>query len=476
MTSYVREASLKLRIAERDAGRADAWRKFSERTLLHNVLEALEAAIAERLGPAAIVRIKHLPLRWRFSPRELESAALHRRLGEELAEGLLEDASAQRTDLPRKAGVARSATRAGEAIRWTRPKPGATIAVFADEVHELAVAIAERSEGREPAFYVAAIPTIEAAWQRVGELAVLPAVMIWLDAAGATERAIATAPPAVKTQFARPAAHVSVPARPSATLPRAVRVDPDARSAPPAPAVVATPSATHTDTAPAIVTPAIDVARATPADAAALAPPPIEPTMDPGQLTSVATRAGGAFYLLASVLELELGEHLWCTGVAEGPHVAAALARLAPALAEDPAFAVIAGGEELVALAAWAADEVIAKTRDSLGRWLTRRGVATTSGALAAWLEGDVHDVAAGAFAAMVCERMGIAWSRDPARALLRRGGRIIATEDELTVELPLSSVDLDVRRAGLDRDPGWIPWLRKTARIAHVPGDGDAY
>ncbi|MEO8549053.1 MAG: hypothetical protein ABI678_03750, partial [Kofleriaceae bacterium] len=224
-----------------------------------------------------------------------------------------------------------------------------------------------------------------------------------------------------------------------------------------------------------IITPAEPAAA--PAHTTSTAPEVFEPAAEQlASATPIATRAGGAFYLLASVLELELGEHLWCTGVAEGPHIAAALARLAPALSEDPAFAVIAGGDELVALAGWAADEVVAKTRDSLGRWLGRRGVATTPDALARWLEGDVHDAAAGALAVMVCERMGIVWSRDPARALIERTGRIVATEDELTVELPLSSVDLDVRRAGLDRDPGWIPWLRRTVRIVHVAGDGDVY
>ncbi len=34
-------------------------------------------------------------------------------------------------------------------------------------------------------------------------------------------------------------------------------------------------------------------------------------------------------------------------------------------------------------------------------------------------------------------------------------------------------SVDLAVRRAGLDRDPGWVPWLEKRVRFAFGEDDG---
>jgi hypothetical protein len=28
-----------------------------------------------------------------------------------------------------------------------------------------------------------------------------------------------------------------------------------------------------------------------------------------------------------------------------------------------------------------------------------------------------------------------------------------------------MESIDLSLRRAGRDRDPGWVPWLRKPVR-----------
>jgi hypothetical protein len=35
-----------------------------------------------------------------------------------------------------------------------------------------------------------------------------------------------------------------------------------------------------------------------------------------------------------------------------------------------------------------------------------------------------------------------------------------------MTVTLPMARVDRRVRRAGLDADPGWVPWLRRHVRI----------
>jgi hypothetical protein len=38
-----------------------------------------------------------------------------------------------------------------------------------------------------------------------------------------------------------------------------------------------------------------------------------------------------------------------------------------------------------------------------------------------------------------------------------------------MTIRLPMERVDLDVRRAGLDRDPGWVPWLGRCVRFEFV-------
>ncbi|HEU4451749.1 MAG TPA: hypothetical protein VFR81_01780 [Longimicrobium sp.] len=45
-------------------------------------------------------------------------------------------------------------------------------------------------------------------------------------------------------------------------------------------------------------------------------------------------------------------------------------------------------------------------------------------------------------------------------RALVLRRGRIASTRTHVDVTMPLSSADVRVRAAGLDLDPGWVPWL----------------
>jgi hypothetical protein len=44
--------------------------------------------------------------------------------------------------------------------------------------------------------------------------------------------------------------------------------------------------------------------------------------------------------------------------------------------------------------------------------------------------------------------------------------GTVRLTHDRMDIILSEAEIDLDARRAGLDRDPGWIPWLRRTVRF----------
>jgi hypothetical protein len=59
-----------------------------------------------------------------------------------------------------------------------------------------------------------------------------------------------------------------------------------------------------------------------------------------------------------------------------------------------------------------------------------------------------------GAFVRWVLRSWGVG------TASLRHPGRIAVTRTHLDVVLPLETVDLDLRLAGLDRDPGWVPSL----------------
>ncbi len=64
--------------------------------------------------------------------------------------------------------------------------------------------------------------------------------------------------------------------------------------------------------------------------------------------------------------------------------------------------------------------------------------------------------------------RASLAATRLPLRRALRRPGRIDLTRTHLTVRLPLHRVDLRIRRAGLDLDPGWSPLLGRVVRFEY--------
>jgi hypothetical protein len=54
--------------------------------------------------------------------------------------------------------------------------------------------------------------------------------------------------------------------------------------------------------------------------------------------------------------------------------------------------------------------------------------------------------------------------------ALVRRHGLIEYTRTHIDVTFPLSRVDIRVRRAGLDIDPGWLPWFGRVV-LFHYDG-----
>jgi hypothetical protein len=46
---------------------------------------------------------------------------------------------------------------------------------------------------------------------------------------------------------------------------------------------------------------------------------------------------------------------------------------------------------------------------------------------------------------------------------------RIVRGDEVVEVNVPMSYVDIKVRRAALDRNPGWIPWLQKRVEIVYA-------
>ncbi|WP_284667591.1 hypothetical protein [Myxococcus sp. SDU36] len=56
-------------------------------------------------------------------------------------------------------------------------------------------------------------------------------------------------------------------------------------------------------------------------------------------------------------------------------------------------------------------------------------------------------------------------------RALVLRPGRLVTTRTHLDIVFAASQVDIRIRRAGLDVNPGWVPWLARVIQY-HYPSD----
>jgi hypothetical protein len=113
---------------------------------------------------------------------------------------------------------------------------------------------------------------------------------------------------------------------------------------------------------------------------------------------------------------------------------------MVPICADDPALLAVCGLPRH-AVAAPLTDEEQARVETVASRWI-----------------------------ALTAERMGII-DEDPAEVCMRvalRRGSIIAEPGWIEAHLDLDDVDIDVRRAGLDLDPGWIPWLGCVVRFCY--------
>lgn len=54
-------------------------------------------------------------------------------------------------------------------------------------------------------------------------------------------------------------------------------------------------------------------------------------------------------------------------------------------------------------------------------------------------------------------------------RRLVLRNGILAVSRTHLDVSLPLQQCDIDIRKNGLDIDPGWVPWLRRVVQFHYL-------
>ncbi len=64
-------------------------------------------------------------------------------------------------------------------------------------------------------------------------------------------------------------------------------------------------------------------------------------------------------------------------------------------------------------------------------------------------------------------------------REIVTRNGQVWLTRTDLDVTLPLSALDVRIRRVGLDINPGWLPWFGRLGRVVRFhyrdPKSGEA-
>ena len=241
-------------------------------------------------------------------------------------------------------------------------------------------------------------------------------------------------------------------------------------------------------------------------------PPPTQTSICSRVLGSdngIATEYAGVVFLLNLILEMELGELLWSAMLPEGEMLRRALRsfwadeedgllrllfrspniewpgvsqsqqqeiaiplalRLATAwtrndLADLPIWyqRELSDGWQSLWAAEWPNDPVLL-SRDTAG-WdalpididpkSSIEGMFTPESALAAQIRGSL--------AALWVARVGAS-----PQEFLHLPGLCIHSPEEVIVQIDIEHQDMRLRKAGLDRDPGWIEWIHRTVRIEY--------
>jgi hypothetical protein len=68
-------------------------------------------------------------------------------------------------------------------------------------------------------------------------------------------------------------------------------------------------------------------------------------------------------------------------------------------------------------------------------------------------------------------ERWCLRYLDKPLLALIERSAQVVTTRTHLDMVFDHEQGDIAVRRAGLDLDPGWIPWLGKVVKFYYEYG-----
>jgi hypothetical protein len=497
--SRVAEVRLRLRVPSELASSAPTLRATAERELVVRVLEELERLLHARLGAHRLIRIRRLSLGWRLRPGELVDQQTIEKLAADIANQIVDDVGT----LP-----------ADERLRPRSER----FAVFESSAHTDAVFLADSADGESARWIHTERPDAAAVWEAIVAAGAshIEEVITWLRSMQRLEASLALATPAMQRTIA-----VIVPAiAPTIELLRA-RLD-AARVVPTSPTVSEQPGAIHSVGADRTVTVVSDVVdehdpvstvevRATEGetvdedtrDVAVSHRQDMTPTTVPTSIEHAGsdqphaledrshadTGVAGVFYLAGCTLEIDLAERLWAAGIPEGD----ALAVIAEAIVGDDPGTRWFGGlfdrePRALDVEGWAVTEIVETVQHALGRRLVQLGMTLSARELDRMLDGLADQVtrlprcsvlahrlvsrSVAALATIVCARLEVPGSVSVLRDVCVRPGRLVLLDEAVHVVMPHTALDIDHRRAGLDRDPGHVPWLGRSLRIEFAGGE----
>jgi hypothetical protein len=517
--SSVRHVRLKLSVPEIEREQVPSLRRSIESRFIPDLLAACRERLHREYGEQRLVFVRRLALRCAFEPGELVEPGVATRLGEDLAESLIVKlgrlARAQRLDPPESENtVVLESAAHRDALAVARRITGAPPAWFLEDAEPSVTIWQATSElgGDALSTFVACLEqlgVLEASLRDLSEQSVervleqLP-LEAWPESARSLlrvrlSRSAAVAEPSERVPQRAPdgneapasAWHGEAPPPPPVeTGPFASNARVTAGAAAAKPDAGATPkslpveafrigtSAAHGSQvpSPADVAPRSNVIPVVQAQAELAAS---EPEILVREAPLDSTEFGGLFYLVRLVLELELAEHLWCVAIPEAPFLTeVARLLLGESGREDCAPLHFGGPGTIPPIDDWAFTEVSSKSRACLERWLHARGVDPAA-------LPSTHDVAAEFERPPALSSRTAALVRDCAATLtiafcaaldeppsppqllthLRRAALVELNRD-LALVMPMSALETSVRRAGLDFNPGYVPWQRRQITI----------
>lgn len=181
------------------------------------------------------------------------------------------------------------------------------------------------------------------------------------------------------------------------------------------------------------------------------------------------TRFGLLPCLITVAMRLDLPKRLWRIGVPEGA-VLSSVAGVIIGDPSDPIAAILAPefpgpAPPVPPLPDWAraeiTDAISGAAAELTGHAVTGATIEMRRMSLAKEVEWRLSEWGAATLLS-VAEAMLEGDSGGDLAPRLRAPGVIEIQPETIAVRLPLEAVDLDLRRAGLDHDPGWLGWLER--------------